>query len=224
MMAESSGTEKARTKRRKRSGAAESQGAYDASLIKALGHPVRQQALVVLNQRVASPTQIAKELGEPVGKVAYHVKILEKLGAIELVKTAPSGPSIEHFYRATMRPYIDEEHWSKLPPSMRNALFDQTLQHIWDHTVEAAADDGFAHPSTHVTWTTLELDEEAYDELANELLEVLEHAMERHAEAAARLSASSDEEPNSRRTELVILHFDRSSKARSNVRARPKAR
>jgi hypothetical protein len=200
MTAESSGTEKARTRRRKRSGATESQGAYDPSLIKALGHPVRQQALV--------------------GKVAYHVKTLEELGAIELVKTAPSGPSIEHFYRATMRPYIDEEHWSKLPPSMRNALFDQTLQHIWDHTVEAAADDGFADPSTHVTWTTLELDEEAYDELANELLEVLEHAMERHAEAAARLGTGSDEERQSRRTELVIMHFDRSSKARSNARGR----
>jgi DNA-binding transcriptional ArsR family regulator len=222
LTAKSSETAKAQGGARKRrsEGKRRTDGEYDPAVIKALGHPVRQRALMVLNQRVASPTQIARELGEPVGKVAYHVKILEEVGAIELVETKPSGPSIEHFYRATMRPYLDEEHWSRLPRSVRNTLFDKTLQEIWDHVVAAAEDDGFADPSTHITWTTLELDEEAYERVAARLLEVLEDAIEAHAEAAGRLGALSEDEREARRTELVILHFERSSKVRSTVPAR----
>ena len=33
--------------------------------------------------------------------MAYHVKILEETGAIELVRTAPVRGALEHFYRAT---------------------------------------------------------------------------------------------------------------------------
>ena len=50
---------------------------------------------------MASPSELAKELGEPLGNVAYHVKILEETGAIELVRTAPVRGALEHFYRAT---------------------------------------------------------------------------------------------------------------------------
>ncbi|TMK71288.1 MAG: helix-turn-helix transcriptional regulator, partial [Actinobacteria bacterium] len=53
------------------------EASLDRRLIKALGHPVRIRALEVLNARVASPSELAKELGEPLGNVAYHVKVLE---------------------------------------------------------------------------------------------------------------------------------------------------
>ena len=78
----------------------------DRRLIRALGHPVRVRALEVLNERVASPSQLAKELGEPLGNVAYHVKILEENDAIELVRTAPVRGALEHFYRARVRPWF----------------------------------------------------------------------------------------------------------------------
>ena len=78
----------------------------DRRLIKALGHPVRVRALEVLNERVASPSQLAKDLGEPLGNVAYHVKILEENDAIELVRTAPVRGALEHFYRAKVRPWF----------------------------------------------------------------------------------------------------------------------
>lgn len=79
----------------------------DPRLIKALGHPVRVRALEVLNTRVASPSELAKELGEPLGNVAYHVKILEENDAIELVRTAPVRGALEHFYRAKVRPWFE---------------------------------------------------------------------------------------------------------------------
>lgn len=79
----------------------------DRRLMKALGHPLRVRALEVLNERVASPSELARELGEPLGNVAYHVKILEENEAIELVRTAPVRGALEHFYRAKVRPWFN---------------------------------------------------------------------------------------------------------------------
>ena len=87
----------------------------DQRLIKALGHPLRMSVLAILNARVASPSELAKELGEPLGNVAYHVKILEETGAIELVRTAPVRGALEHFYRATPRSTRRGSTWTTLP-------------------------------------------------------------------------------------------------------------
>jgi hypothetical protein len=40
------------------------------------------------------------------GNVAYHIKILEENGAIELVRTEPVRGALEHFYRASVSTQI----------------------------------------------------------------------------------------------------------------------
>ena len=75
--------------------------AVDPRIIKALGHPLRQRILQVLNTRVASPSEIAAQLDEPLGNVSYHVKTLLEYDCVELVETAPVRGAVEHFYRAT---------------------------------------------------------------------------------------------------------------------------
>src|SRR6266545_2935416 len=94
----------------------------DAQLVKALGHPLRQRILQALNLRVASPSELSEELDEPLGNVAYHVKILAEHDAIELVKTAPVRGALEHFYRATMRPHIDDEAYQELADLLGSVL------------------------------------------------------------------------------------------------------
>jgi predicted transcriptional regulator len=43
---------------------------------------------------------IAAELGLDLRGVAYHVRVLKKLGCIELVGTQPRRGAVEHVYRA----------------------------------------------------------------------------------------------------------------------------
>ena len=178
-------------------------------LIKAMSHPLRFRLLVKLNERAASPSMLARELGEPIGNVSYHVRVLSDLGAAELVETRPVRGAVEHLYRATARPYFDDEHWSKLPLSVRRQLHDDGLQDIWDHLVEASARGGFDRRDSHVSWTTLELDEAGYAEISELLNETLERALELHAAAAGRQAAESTGEERRARSEMVILHFDR---------------
>jgi DNA-binding transcriptional ArsR family regulator len=178
-------------------------------LIKALGHPLRQRILIALNTGVASPSELSKQMGEPLGNVSYHVKILAECEAIELVKTAPVRGAVEHFYRATVRPYFDDNHWADLPESMRRALFDDSLQAIWSHVAEAAKDGGLDGLKDHISWTTLELDDEAYEELSEQLRITLERAIELQAETINRLAEHPAEEREVHRTELAIMHFHR---------------
>ena len=45
----------------------------DERIVKAISHPIRHKVLVLLNDRVASPNEIANEIGESLGRVSYHV-------------------------------------------------------------------------------------------------------------------------------------------------------
>jgi DNA-binding transcriptional ArsR family regulator len=206
---------KTKTSRTKRTRPKDDGAAVDPRLMKALSHPLRQRILQALNQRVASPAELSEELGESLGNVSYHVKILNELEAIELVRTAPVRGALEHFYRPMVRSYIDEEHWAALPASIRQDLFGQTLQQIWDHLVDASKEDKLTGTDQSVVWVDLELDQQGVDDLNSALNEVLERAMEIQSEATNRLAeTSADEREEIQRTELAFQHFHRASKTR----------
>jgi predicted ArsR family transcriptional regulator len=81
-----------------------------------MSHPTRARVLTILNDRVASPKEIAEEIEESLNNVAYHIDILAKLGCIELTKVRPAsgGRVMQHFYRATERSYLDDDAWAEL--------------------------------------------------------------------------------------------------------------
>lgn len=110
----------------------------DRQVLKAIRHPLRQRILHELNKRVASPSEIARVLREPLPNVSYHVKVLLECDAIELLKTERVRGALEHFYRARLRPHLDEESRRALPASTRRALFGRTIEQIWTHVNERA--------------------------------------------------------------------------------------
>jgi len=188
--------------------------AADRRLIKALGHPLRDRILQALNESVASPAQLARALDEPLGNVSYHVKILLECEAVELVRTAPVRGAIEHFYRAIIRPYIDDENWARLPLSVRRGSDAQNAQAIAGDVAEALAGGGFDDPHSHISRAKLDLDEEAFNELAGDLERLVERALELAGEVANRDAGRSEAERSERaehRTELAIMHFHRTA-------------
>ena len=76
----------------------------EARIAKALAHPLRARILQRLGERVASPGDLAVELGAPLGVVSYHVRMLRDYDCVELVRTEPRRGALQHFYRATARP------------------------------------------------------------------------------------------------------------------------
>lgn len=71
----------------------------DPRLVKALSNDVRARALELFSEGPRSPKAIAIELGLDIRGLAYHVRVLRKLGCIELVETRPRRGAVEHIYR-----------------------------------------------------------------------------------------------------------------------------
>jgi DNA-binding transcriptional ArsR family regulator len=182
----------------------------DQQLLTALGHPLRQRLLILLHkQGEASPRELAKLSGERLGNVSYHVRVLRDAGCCELVRTEPRRGAVEHFYRATARPMLDDRQWAQLPVSARRKLFGQTLRDMWSDAFMAAEGTGFDDEQAHVSRSHLDLDEEAWKELVDLLASVLDRSFELQAETAARRSARPSDAPPDRRVAMGLLLFER---------------
>jgi len=181
-------------------------GLVDPRLAKALAHPLRARILVVLNERVASPNEIAGLLDEQLPNVSYHVRALVDLECIELVRTAQRRGAIEHYYRALKRPFFSDLDWKRLPRSARQALADLGLQLIWDdlsQSIEAGTLD--ARPDMHVSRSPLVLDERGWGEMTDALAALLTEAEGIARRSSERLEKSADGGIPSK---LVLMHFE----------------
>ena len=176
----------------------------DTNLMKALAHPLRQRILMELNKRVASPSELAEEIGEPLGNVSYHVRMLVDLECIELVSTTPRRGALEHHYRATVPPLFDDDTWRSLPTATRRAVMGDVLKEIWQ-AVGVGADAGvFDEDDVHVTRDGLTLDEQGWREVTELLRETHERIAEVSRESAARAKKGGGE---TRESVLALLHF-----------------
>ena len=177
----------------------------DPRVVKALAHPLRWRILTLLDERTASPSELADELGAPLGNVSYHVRQLAGLGLIKLVKKTPRRGAIEHHYRAQPRRHITDQAWAEVPTIVKEATVDAILGEIGVHVSAAASAGGFTRSDAHLTRTALTLDEQGWRELAEELLAVLERVDRIEAESRERVALNGDEE---RSANLVMMLFD----------------
>jgi DNA-binding transcriptional ArsR family regulator len=67
----------------------------------ALAHPIRLEVLTMAELVPISASEVAVALGEPLGTVAYHFRVLHTADLIELVSTERRGGSVESFYKST---------------------------------------------------------------------------------------------------------------------------
>lgn len=180
----------------------------ETRMAKALAHPLRARVLARLNERVASPNELSRELGEPLGNVSYHVKALLELGCIELVDTAQRRGAIEHYYRALTRARLDESAFRKLPASIRAELSGVVMEDAIGDIAKAFKAGTFdARTDRHSSLTKLVLDEQAWKELTGQLGELLDRALELQSQSAGRLQEgkSGGEEVV---TSLVIAAYE----------------
>jgi DNA-binding transcriptional ArsR family regulator len=178
----------------------------EARIAKALAHPLRARILQRLAERVASPADLALELGAPLGVVAYHVRMLRDYDCVELVRTEPRRGALQHFYRATARPLLDEDQWRALPSGLRRELAGETIAEVIEDVRAAAAAGTLHDPELIVTRTPSELDDRAFKKLNRLLSRATEQALAIAAESARRQGEDSSEVFP---TELAILHFKR---------------
>lgn len=133
----------------------------------ALSHPTRTRILdyLQLHDR-ASPAELAVAFGMPLGSVSYHVRRLQSLGYLRLVKKTPRRGAIEHYYAAV-------------------GIADP------ERVVAQLAGRLFATPETKLLSRTL-LDATAIAELHAELERLFTRARELESQTVARAGLSGD--------------------------------
>lgn len=79
-------------------------------LISALNHPLRRRILRGIDGGgdVISARQLARELGQPIGNVSYHLQVLARLGVLEQTHVRQVRGAKEYFYVSKLN---GQEDW-----------------------------------------------------------------------------------------------------------------
>jgi DNA-binding transcriptional ArsR family regulator len=179
----------------------------DPRLVKALAHPLRVQLLRVLQGRVASPSELAEELGARLGNVSYHMRVLERLEVIDLVKTKPRRGAVEHYFRARGTLRITDKAWAQVPAIVKDAMVAATLEQITRYVHTAASIGGFEDQYAHLSRHALVLDKPGFAELAVAMRELIDRARDIEAASAAR-AAKGDHAQDEISSGLVMMLFE----------------
>jgi DNA-binding transcriptional ArsR family regulator len=178
----------------------------DPRIAKALSHPMRSRILVILNERVASPNEIAEMIDERLPNVSYHVRALLDLDCIELVDTAQRRGAIEHYYRAIVRPFFSDSDWKRIPRSGRRAISDTLLKVIWEDVSHAAESGTFdSRPDRSLVHSPMVVDDQGWSELAEVMARVRRDVEKIESQSARRLKRSKDAGVP---TSVVLMQFE----------------
>jgi DNA-binding transcriptional ArsR family regulator len=162
-------------------------------LIKALGHPVREHILAVLNERIASPKEIGQEIGLEVETFYHHFEVLEELDCIERVDSKPRRGATEHYFRAKTSFFVDDSDWSRFPTTVRMDWSADTVRSIFNDAACAIHCGTFdAREDRHASWLPGYLDEQGLQEEIEILAIALACSMAIHSRSAQRLAESGE--------------------------------
>jgi DNA-binding transcriptional ArsR family regulator len=177
----------------------------DPALAKALAHPLRTRILAALENRTASPSELAEELGASLGVLSYHVRRLTALGFLKLVKRVPRRGAVEHYYTAVARPRITDEAWGATPAIVKEATLRAALDQIGGIVRGAAIGGGFDPPEAHLSRAPVVVDREGWLALAGELQALMGRVQQIEVESRGRLELS--DHAGERAATVVLMLF-----------------
>jgi DNA-binding transcriptional ArsR family regulator len=187
----------------------------DPSVIKALTHPLRVQILHALEERIASPSELAEEIGAPLGNVSYHVRQLHALGLIKLVKKTPRRGAIEHHYKALARAPISDEAWAGTPGLVKESVVGTSLGALGQAVTAAAAGGGFKRAEAQLVREELTLDAKGFADVSKELARAADRVGKIRDDAAKRLEKTGGE--GAREANAVLMLFEAGEAADSGT-------
>jgi DNA-binding transcriptional ArsR family regulator len=177
----------------------------DPRYVKALSHPLRVRILALLQERTASPRELAEWLDATLGTVSYHVRTLHDFGLIELVSTTQVRGAIAHHYRSKVVPRVSDEAWASAAPIVKQAAVGAALQTVDDYARASAAAGGFDRSEAHLTRTSLRLDAKGWQAAAKACERLLADLAKVEDAASKRLAREPHAEGASDAAVVVML-------------------
>lgn len=152
-----------------------SKRAAERAITHLLNHPVRLDAYLATFEAMASPIEVSRLLRKPISDVSFHMGELRKEGVIELVKRRQRRGAVEHYYKASKPPEIDEAEWQAMPRSARRRIVALGLQVVIADALSALRHGKFEDDDDmYLVWMPLRLSSEGQDATTALQAEMLE--------------------------------------------------
>ncbi|PZS07992.1 MAG: hypothetical protein DLM64_13530 [Solirubrobacterales bacterium] len=187
----------------------------DPALAKALAHPLRGRVLAALEDRTASPSELARELDASLGVVSYHVRRLSALGLVKLVKRVPRRGAVEHYYTAKAHPRITDATWASMPAIVKQATIASALQQVGAYVNEAASAGGFDAREAHLTRSPVTVDGKGFTALAAELDALTTRIQKIEADSKKRLAHGGHE--GEQQATVVLMLFNSAGRSTTSA-------
>ncbi len=160
----------------------------------ALGHRIRVHVLMILNQGVYTPDELARIIDEPLNKVSHHIKELLDAGSIELAKVEKVRNVDQHYYRAIQMPFYTDEEVAAMTPHQRQVGSGLILQYMMAEAMSALwagklRDD----PRVWLAWRWFNVDAQGRNDIADEQQRSWDRIQEIEAEATNRRARSGED-------------------------------
>ena len=108
--------------------------------LRALGDATRGRIIALLTQRAASTTELAEVLEIPKGTVGHHLKVLERVGLVRVVRTRKVRALTEKYYGRVARLFVLRT--VDADADLRGgALTAMLLRHAADEAIASGADE-----------------------------------------------------------------------------------
>jgi DNA-binding transcriptional ArsR family regulator len=165
----------------------------DHQMVRALAHPLRVEILRLLEEGPSGPKRLADRIGEQLGNVSYHMKVLLKYDCIELVETIPHRGAVEHIYKLKLNWAMGSGTWKDVPRALRTRYAGTALADFTTRAVEALdAGTAESREGSGVSWLPLTVDEQGWKELRGVLGNVEKRFRDVAGKSAERMKSPRD--------------------------------
>jgi DNA-binding transcriptional ArsR family regulator len=172
----------------------------------ALKHPIRVRILEVLCEGDVSPVGFLhggmlppgvtfKDEANAISHISYHFKVLKEADCIALVDTKQRRGATEHIYRSKALALHTDEEFAAMSFEERRDISRSTLQMLIaraDGAILAGTFD--KRIDRHLSWVSMELDEDGWAELRDLQADTLDRANGIKAAAIARKQERADDD------------------------------
>ena len=158
----------------------------------ALGHRIRVQLLIVLNEGSYTAVDLAEIIDEPLNNVANHLRKMLEDGSVEVAKDERKGNIVQYWYRAVETPYYSEEEAEKMPALQRQMIAGAIVQSGSAEVMAGLYAGKLADPRTVLFWDWYHVDVQGRADLEAENRRYLERLREIEVEATNRRAESGE--------------------------------
>lgn len=179
----------------------------------ALGHRIRVQVLIVLNEGSCTAAQLAETIGEPLNNVANHLRKMLDDGSVEVAREDRKGNIVQYWYRAVEIPYYSQEEAETMTALQRQMTAGAVVQSGSAEVMAGLYAGKLADPRTVLFWDWYNVDSQGREDLEAENRRYLERLREIEVEATNRRAASGEAS-----TSILVnlAAFERARKVRSS--------